>query len=224
MAFPDGLIPTPWDQNILGIPTWEVIRPDEEVLNEIGAYPGHYTVKTDPLASSAQLHRYGFYYCDTLIEPYVDRSRFVDCPHTQVVLDTAPDRSSILRISHGAFQYGRFYRDFNINLALADQRYDQWTSQLCDKGMVFGLLFEGKLAAFIGFSENRLVLHAVDAAFQGQGLSKYLWSRACSELFARGHDELCSSVSAANLAVVNLYASLGFRFRNPIAVYHRLVQ
>ena len=70
---------------------------------------------------------------------------------------------------------------------------------------------------------NKLVLHAVSEKFRGGGLAKYLWSVACKDLFGRGHQELTSSVSAANLPVVNLYASLGFRFRNSLDVYHRLV-
>ncbi len=31
-------------------------------------------------------------------------------------------------------------------------------------------------------------------------------------------------MSASNLAIVNLYASLGFRFRNPVDIYHRMVR
>jgi ribosomal protein S18 acetylase RimI-like enzyme len=61
-------------------------------------------------------------------------------------------------------------------------------------------------------------------SFRGKGLAKYLWSTGCRELFKRGHKELSSSISAANLAVLNLYSSLGFRFRNAVDVYHRLTK
>lgn len=224
MAYPDGLIATPWDQKIFGFATWDVANPVDEVLSEVGAHAGHYTVKVDPLSSKALLHRFGFYYCDTLIEPFADRQRFIAVHHAQVAIECDPSKDEILRISHGAFRHGRFHRDFNLDPVLADHRYDQWTSQLCDEKNILGLTFAGVLAAFIGFRENKLVLHAVAREFQGRGLAKYLWSRACCELFDRGHDELCSSVSASNLAVVNLYASLGFRFRKPIDLYHRMVR
>lgn len=224
MAFPDGLIATPWDEKVFGFSTWEVTNPVEAVLSEIAAHPGHYTIKADPLSSKALLHRYGFYYCDTLLEPFADRQRFVASYHDQVGIDLTPNKDEILRISHGAFRHGRFHRDFNLDPSLADRRYDQWTSQLCDEKNVFGLTFAGELAAFFGYRENKMVLHSVAESFQGKGLAKYLWSRACCELFDRGHEELNSSVSASNLAIVNLYVSLGFRFRKPVDIYHRMVQ
>lgn len=224
MHFPDGLSPTPWDEKVFGFPTWEVNNPVEAVLAELATHPGHYTLKVDPLSSKELLHRFGFYYCDTLLEPYADRKQFVVVHHDQVSIDLNPNKDDILKISHGAFRHGRFYRDFNLDPALVDRRYDQWTSQLCDEKNVFGIKFAGELAAFFGLNENKMVLHAVAAHFQGKGLAKYLWSHACCELFTRGHNELNSSVSASNLAIVNLYASLGFRFRKSLDVYHRMVR
>jgi GNAT superfamily N-acetyltransferase len=224
MSFPDGLLATPWDQTVFGFPTWEVVSPEEEVLVGLSAHPGHYTIKVDPLASTEMLHRHGFYYCDTLIEPFAARERLVMFAHDQVGVDFAPDKGAVLKLSHGAFHHGRFHRDFNLDPLLADLRYDQWVAQLCDEGNVFGLTFADDLAAFFGFRGNKIVLHAVAEHFQGKGLAKYLWSKACAELFGRGHGELSSSVSASNLAIVNLYASLGFRFRRPIDLYHRMVR
>lgn len=224
MAFPDGLSATPWDQKVFGFPTWEIVAPDAALLTEIEAHPGHYTIKVEPLAATEMLHRHGFYYCDTLLEPYADRSRFRDYPHAGVAVDEHPLGADMIALCHGTFRHGRFHRDFNIPAALADQRYSQWVGQLCDEGNAFALLFQGEVAAFFGFRANKLVLHAVAEQFQGRGLAKYLWSRACLELFNRGHEELCSSVSASNLAIVNLYASLGFRFRHPVDVYHRMIR
>lgn len=223
MGFPDGLSPTPWDQRVFGFATWEVLDPAEELLAELAAHPGHYTVKVDPLAPTERLHRHGFYYCDTLLEPYADGDRFRESPHAEVALEPCPAREAMIALCDGTFRHGRFHRDFNIDPRLADQRYNQWVGQLCDEGNAFALLYRGETAAFFGYRGNKLVLHAVAPAFQGRGLAKFLWSRACRELFDRGHLELCSSVSASNLAIVNLYASLGFRFRNPIDIYHRLV-
>lgn len=224
MAFPEGLTATPWDQRVFGFATWEVVEPEENLLAELGQHPGHYTVKTDPLVPTGLLKRYGFYYCDTLLEPYADFSRFKAYPNSDVAIAESPAKEEMIALCHGTFRHGRFHRDFNIDPRLADQRYSQWVGQLCDEGNAFAVLYQGAVAAFFGVRENKLVLHAVAERFQGRGLAKYLWSCACNELFSRGHDELCSSVSAANLAIVNLYASLGFRFRNPIDIYHRMVR
>jgi hypothetical protein len=53
-------------------------------------------------------------------------------------------------------------------------------------------------------------------------MAKFLWTPVCQALFDAGASEIVSSISAANLAVVNLYSSLGFRFRNAVDIYHRL--
>lgn len=224
MAFPDGLSATPWDQRIFNLPTWEVVAPDESLLAELGAHPGHYTVKIDPLASTEALQRHDFYYCDTLIEPYVDYDRFREHPHDEISIVERPLREDMMALCHGMFNHGRFHRDFNIDPRLADRRYNQWVGQLCEEGNAFALLYKGETAAFIGYRGNKLVLHAIAERFQGRGLAKFMWSRVCKELFDRGRSELCSSVSASNLAVVNLYASLGFRFRMPLDIYHRMVR
>lgn len=224
MAFPDGFSPTPWDQNVFGFSTWEVVTHKEEVLAEVGQHPGHYTIKVDPLSCKQLLHQYAFYYCDTLLEPFVSRERFVASHHDQVGIDFAPDLDDILKVCHGAFRHGRFHRDFNIDPLQADRRYDQWVEQLYAGKNIFGLTFAGELAAFWGYRDNRIVLHAVAEQFQGKGLARFLWSRGCCELFERGYEELSSSVSATNLAVINLYTSLGFRFRHSVDVYHRMVR
>jgi ribosomal protein S18 acetylase RimI-like enzyme len=193
-------------------------------LASLAGHQGHYTVRIDPLASKELLHRHGFYYCDTLFEPFADRKRFTPTLHPAVTIAEHPRQEIILSMCHGAFRHGRFHRDHNLDPELADLRYDQWVVQLCDEGNVFALLWHGEPAAFFGFSNSKIVLHAVATPFQGKGLAKFLWSQACCELFDRGHSELCSSVSASNVAIVNLYASLGFRFRNPTDLYHRMIK
>jgi hypothetical protein len=43
-------------------------------------------------------------------------------------------------------------------------------------------------------------------------------------MFDAGQPRVSSSVSAANVAVLNLYASLGFSFGRPQDIYHRIVK
>jgi GNAT superfamily N-acetyltransferase len=214
---------TPWDSAAFGLSTFELLDVSEEAL-ELACQPGHYTAKVDPLISTELLQQYGFYYCDTLIEPYCRRERFISFDNQEAVISQDTSIDAIVDICHGIFSHGRFHRDFNLAGGLADLRYDNWIKQLHGEGQVYGLFYGGELAGFIGFSGNKLVLHAVSETFKGKGLAKYLWSAACNQLFNLGHEELVSSVSAANLAVVNLYVSLGFRFRNAIDVYHKMVR
>ncbi len=216
------LKPTPWDAAVFGCDTFELAEYSEAALKLATVTPGHHTVRVDPLTNKQLLHHYGFYYCDTLLEPFCGLDDFILHDHPKTGIDPHPALDVLAPICHGAFSHGRFHRDFNLNRDAADRRYDQWLSQLHEKGQVFGLLFENDLAGFIAYEENRLLLHAIVESCRGRGIAKHLWSAACRELFSRGHSELSSSISATNLAAVNLYTSLGFRLRNPLDIYHRL--
>lgn len=224
MTHPESFKPIPWDTAAFGIRAYEIAAPTPEALEMAIQIPGHYTVRVDPLASKRWLHHYGFYYCDTLIEPYCAEGRFVPFDDMEVSVSTSLALEPLLAICHGAFSHGRFHRDFNLSQAQADQRYDNWLTQLHAAGKVHGVLYRSELAGFIAVDDNRLVLHALAEALRGCGLAKYFWTPVCRTLFEAGHAEVTSSVSASNLAVVNLYARLGFSFRNPVDIYHRLTQ
>lgn len=215
---------TPWDAATFGIYTAELIEYSEAALRTATARPGHYTLKIDPLSNSRLLHEHGFYYCDTLIEPWCGKANLLSLSHPEATITREAKLPELLAICHGSFEHGRFHRDFNLPRAGADLRYDNWLRQLYERQSVYGLLWNNELVGFIACSENSLVLHALSKSHRGRGLAKYWWGSVCTELFAAGHTEIRSSVSAANVAVINLYASLGFRFRNPLDVYHCLVR
>jgi len=224
---PEGLKPTPWDSAVFAMPCYEITDSNDEILKQAAATPGHYTIKIDPLSDKALLHRHGFYYVDTLLEPVCREDQLIH--HSNPAVDIASDVAlqDVQNICRHAFTHGRFHRDFNLPREQADQRYVQWLTQLHADGTVIGLLYEDQLAGFIahqmdGNQHDTLVLHAVAESFRGRGLAKYMWSKACSYRFSQGAVQLSSSVSAANLPVVNLYASLGFRFKGAVDIYHRL--
>jgi len=224
MELPDGVEKVPWDRNEFGVSLYEILSVTVPVLEEVVRMPGHYTVKVDPLSSKEILHDNGFYYCDTLVEPYCSRERFVFYHDDAADVTSHYSLDMLAAMCEGAFTYGRFHRDFNLDRRSSDLRYINWLRELDRAGHVLALIYGGEAAGFLAFSSNRLVLHAVDQEYRGKGLAKYLWSAACKKMFESGHDELVSSVSAANLPVVNLYISLGFRLRNAVDVYHRLVE
>jgi L-amino acid N-acyltransferase YncA len=214
---------TPWDTTAFGIPTWELLEYSEAALHQAVSNAGHYTLKVNPLADKRLLHEYGFYYCDSLIEPYCNAARLHMVKHRDATISKEVDTEQALIICHGAFTHGRFHRDFNLPKAAADLRYDNWLVQLLEAQHVYGLYWRDALAGFIGYSGNTFVLHALAEEYRGKGLSKYWWSAACSEFLANGHEKIISSISVSNLAVLNLYASLGFSFNNPQDIYHLLV-
>jgi len=212
----------PWDTKAFGCSCFEVEYPLGTVTEQT-TEAGHYTVKVDPLADKGPLHRAGFYYSDTLLEPYCRREMLQPAESHDVAISHDCSLDELLALSQGAYRHGRFHRDFNMPTELADLRYDNWVRDLFAAGNCFGLLIKGELAAYFAVNGNKVVLHAVAQSFRGKGLAKPLWSVGYQRMFELGHSEVCSSVSATNMAVVNLYASLGFRFRNPVDVYHKLV-
>ena len=222
MSLPPQIKKIPWDTTAFGMDCYEVERLSPATLEATTRIPGHYTARIEPLASKALLAEYGYYYCDTLIQPYCTPERFraFDSPDASVSREV--DLAALLAIAHGAFSHGRFHRDFNLEKARADLRYDNWLKQLHAEGRVYGLFHRSELIGFIGCQGDSLVLHAMAKSHRGQGLAKYLWTPVCRELFAQGRAEITSSISAANLGAVNLYASLGFGFRGATDIYHRL--
>jgi RimJ/RimL family protein N-acetyltransferase len=215
--------PIIWDSRALGIDCFELTEASNEVLRQATSRPGHYAVKVHPLAAKEALHRNGFYYCDTLLQPYCSSQDFVCFGDPKASIQTAPDINRLIPICRGAFRHGRFHRDFKVEEARADDRYVNWLRQLHTDNAVLGLKYDDELTGFIACVGNRLVLHALGERWRGKGLAKYFWSTVCSDLFSKGAPEISSSISAANLPALNLYARLGFRFRSPVDVYHRLV-
>lgn len=214
---------TPWDTAAFGIPTWELCEYSAIALEQAAKTRGHYTLRVDPFADKLLLHKCGFYYCDTLIEPYCNAARLRIVQHSDATISKDVDTAQVLAICHGAFAHGRFHRDFNLTKVAADQRYDNWLEQLLEAQHVYGLYWQSELAGFIGYSGNNLVLHALAEKYRGKGLAKYWWGLVCNELLANGHEKVKSSISATNLPVLKLYASLGFSFNNPQDIYHHLV-
>ncbi len=213
---------TPWDCAVLGGEAFELVNAGPEAMAQMKA-PGHYTVRVDPLASKKDLHLNGFYYCDTLAEPHCLPASLQASTHPSAGFDPNLPVEPLIAMCQDAFRHGRFHRDFNVDDRLADRRYENWLANLYAAGKVYGLTWEGSTAGFIAHEGGKLVLHALGKTHRGRGIAKYLWSAVCVELVNKGAAELSSSISVANTAALNLYASLGFRFRRPVDVYHRVI-
>lgn len=213
---------TPWDKPALGMDTYELLELSEEAMQKSEELAGHFTIKVDPLDSKKLLHEYGFYYTDTLITPTCTKEQFNPYSDEKAHITKEVSREDIIGVSRGAYRHGRFHRDFMLDKKSADLRYDRWLGQLYDEGNVWGLIYEGELAGFFAYSDNQVLLQAFKPEFQGRGLSKYFWSPAVDLLFEQGYTKVATSISAANLAMLNLVVSLGFRFTDAVDVYQKL--
>jgi RimJ/RimL family protein N-acetyltransferase len=222
----ENVIPTLWDLKVFGFNTFEIVYTSDasfkETLDKIFQEKqlGHYTVKLEPLKSKKLLHEFGFYYCDTLIEPFCTSDRLVAYQEEGLYLSELVDVEHLSKIVYGAFSHGRFHRDFKLNRHLADVRYDSWLRDLYQSKQVFALMASEQVVGFWGYSNNKILLHALSEEYRGKGLAKNFWSAACRKLFEKGYPELTSSISTSNVAALNLYSSLGFKFRKPVDIYH----
>lgn len=226
----ENIVLTPWDLKAFGFNTFEIAYTSDDSFKEVvdkifrENQKGHYTVRLDPLKSKKILHEFGFYYCDTLIEPYCSVDNLIVHQREGLYISEVVDINHLAKTVDGAFSHGRFHRDFKLNRDLADIRYDLWLRELYQLNQVFGLMFFDEIAGCWGYSGNKILLHALSEKYRGKRMAKYFWSVACQKLFEKGYPELISSISASNVAVLNLYLSLGFRFRNPVDIYHLMVE
>ena len=214
---------TPWDTKVFGIYTAEVIEYSDAALSKCNQEPGLYTLKLDPLQNKTLAQKYGFYYCDTLLVPECAPEELIKSTHENISISQEFNQSDVMDICNGVFEHGRFHRDLHLSKHLANARYNQWLEDLLIHGQVYALLYKKEIAGFIATKGNELQLHAVSKKFRGQGLAKYWWAAVCQELFAQGNQSITSSISASNLAVMNLYSNLGFRFTKSLDVYHKFI-
>lgn len=213
----------PSDSILFNMDAFDIPVLSKAALKEIVKYPGHYTYKINPLECKKILYENDFYYCDTLLEPYCSQNFFNFFENELASLGDIGKLDDLLHICKNAFIYGRFNRDFKLNKMMAEQRYSNWLTHFYKEKLIYTLYYANRLAGFVAYANNKLVLHALASNYRGKGLAKYFWSKVCKDLFSKGHHEITSSVSASNLAVINLYSSLGFKFRNAVDVYHRVV-
>lgn len=215
---------TPWDYKVFGFYTAEILEYSRRTLDEAIQRPGHYTLKLNPLADKTLALQYGFYFCDTLLEPVCKKEDLVLSTHPEIHITDDVPLSELLKICDGAFHNGRFHRDPYIDKKLADKRYLQWLEDLAGRGKIYSLMFNDQVAGFTATKNNQLQLHAIANEYRGQGLAKYWWSAVTNRLFEKGHETVSSSISSSHLPVLNLYAGLGFKFTNSVDIYHLLVK
>lgn len=219
---PDYLQATPWDKRNFGIDTYEITSMHDVALESTNKIKGHFTIKVPPLENPRPLIQHGFYYMDTLIEPVCKKKDFILFEDSAITVSQDYHTESVFAIAQQVFVHGRFHRDFHIPNHLADLRYMNWVRDLHDRNEIFALYVHNKLAGFFGFSGNHVLLLGTKEEFRHKGLAKTMTSQCCKLLFDRGYEELRTSISAANVASLNLFYSLGFKSKNTIDVYHKL--
>jgi hypothetical protein len=235
----------PWDTKIFGFPVADFraapARVNRENLCEFRQALTRFCEEThtelistrsraQAVSEIADLNRAGFISVDLNFEAVLSRRRTPGIPATRFTCRPAEpeDFDEIYRIAGTAFQFGRYHTDPRFPRELADRRYVHWMrSALEERSPGHDIFTVGPRAKPIGFlhaafenSVTEIRLAAVDpeSDFGVTGLA--LYGGALRLLHERGYTRTKARISAANTAVVNIYAALGFQFTKPQAVLH----
>jgi hypothetical protein len=140
----------------------------------------------------------------------------------------AADHPGIVTIARTAFDFGRYHRDARFPRALADRRFARWIERSLanprpdqkfyvsgPEGMPGGFMF---LTLKNGEADWHLA--GVSPSPQIRTPGPMLFSGMVDLMEATGVRSITSKISAANTAVLNIYAALGFRFLSPEYTFH----
>jgi RimJ/RimL family protein N-acetyltransferase len=235
----------PWDAEVFGFPVAD-FRPGDP--GEIGAHRPAFEQRLTRWAGQRQVEIVSCRHSgsDVVLSALLDHCgfRFVEAslraelaplladrlPAARVtVRPAAPeDRGPLLEIAESAFDSGRYHADPRVPRALAGARYRFWLDNALSRPgpgtRVFALGAAGHPKGFfhveVEAEEADLRLSAVDPA-GNPGIAGFaLYAGVLQALSAEGVRRVSARLTATNTAVVNLYASFGFRFADPEIVRH----
>ena len=235
----------PWDSDIFGFKVASYrLPPDappDDIHNMLGAsLSGWATANAVVLCSCAVpatdrywrgcLPQAGFHLVNFSLQVSLNGLQIAKLPAARAELReaTPADHESIKRIAAAGFQHGRYHADPRFPRELADRRYSQWMTNALSgddpQDRVFVLGEIGRVQGFYHVTIERdvsdLRLASVAPEFKGTMLGFDLYASILHVLKQRGVRRVVASISAANTAVMNVFAALGFRFSQPEMIYH----
>ena len=152
-------------------------------------------------------------------------------PESELLIEPAmsADLPEIEAIAGSAFGTGRYLLDWRLNPAHSHLRYRNWVRSSAaspNHEVLKGSLHDEIIGFFVieKRADNSVYWHLTAMAKhrQGQGLGKKLWQAFAMRAWCDGTSRIETTISAHNLAVMNLYARLGFRFDTAQMTLHWL--
>ncbi|WP_439576141.1 hypothetical protein [Phreatobacter sp.] len=135
----------------------------------------------------------------------------------------AADHAALIEQAADSFRYGRFAEDPQIDPALNRRRQIDWMEGLlAGRARVWVAEVDGGPGAFMAFRTEGAEADLILAGTRPKlGILAYpLWIAVIDRLRAEGIERARTVISAANLGVVNLYGTLGFRFEEALVGLH----
>jgi ribosomal protein S18 acetylase RimI-like enzyme len=215
-------------EHLLGTDSVVLERLAAEVVRQLtarGARVCSARLSNDASAALRSLEASGFSYVELMLAPWRDLSDWEPRVYGVTREARAGDVESMCAAARAAFRTDRFHRDPRFDRDAADGLYERWVrTWVADRSSARHtrvLDLDGRVVAFFlyevtdptGDDECRVaqvVLNGIDPAYAGQGHGLRMYCDALDDASRRAR--YCTAdVSAANPAVINLYAKLGFR-------------
>lgn len=185
---------------------------------------------TERILESMLLEQHGFRHIEVVLHPELPLDRPMDRRHTLFCdsrLAVQEDLPELERIAETAFVNERFYVDPRIQRSIAAARYVGWMKSALthESQRLHVVQYEGQPVGFF-VTERRADavcywhLNAISPDWQGRGVGKAAWQRMVDVAKADGCDAVRTCIAVRNVKVMNLYASLGFRFIDPAMTLH----
>jgi RimJ/RimL family protein N-acetyltransferase len=235
----------PWDSDIFGFPFYQLTISEmseglaeslPELLNflcEQGEdkclvctkIPSHEVTKMRTLVE------HGFYPIETMVEPYRDLRSFSGTRRFERLslrLATVADKPQLFSIARSAFSMDRYHLDPNLPDDRASYRYEFWLENGMKSGDHVWVYRDSTDDRLVGFCHLREIdkgvvdfsLAAIEPKFQKSGFGVMMYSECLMECKKMGYAEIVTRISLNNIAVLNIYAHLGFLFRQPTVTFH----
>ncbi|MDP2804141.1 MAG: hypothetical protein Q8O26_19895 [Phreatobacter sp.] len=238
---------TPWDARAFGRPTLDITELSLAV--EAGADPasdealflqfhalceksaaGLVTIRVDAdrRAAIGRLQGAGFRYVETAyrlscrnVARYEPPARVT---RTVTLREARPDdHTALVAQAADSFRYGRFAEDPWMPADVNRRRQIDWIEGLlAGRARVLVADLDGAPAAFMALRVNAGIADLILAGTRPRaGILAYpLWIAVMKQLREEGVSRAETMISAANLGVVNLYGTLGFRFDQALVGLH----
>lgn len=227
-----------------------LLKPDFQILqsnikakeNEFKSIFIQAKIKKDAIEVSFILQKCGFYFMEATVVPQSNliknavlhqfvknKSNFIPACYGQNDLNiqianqnNTDVRKSIEKIASKSFTDDRFHLDPKCPNSSADIRFVNWVGDLySDENVTFYTLgYKAENIAFMCRKDSHLILAGFDSSYRNSGLGDYLWLSVMQDMIEKKTIHANTLISVNNAAVLNLYARLGFKFKDTSMTYH----
>jgi hypothetical protein len=233
---------TPWDAAVFGHPTGEILSIGYTDPGRLPALLALFSaerrraglrlcvtrVPADDRDLRRALMESGFVQVETALRMVhtrvgrpVGKPPFAD--NLKIEEPVPSDEQALVAIGRDAFNYSRFHEDPFVDINLARRRYQRWIEDLLrQKTPLWVHRGEAGVDAFVAFAREG---SAVELILAGSAADRGFLSPGFFASFIRqfreeGVRRAAATISAANRAVLDIYAQLGFRTEQTLFGYH----